>query len=256
MSESKQTTQAESQLTSSLADGVLELRFNRPEKKNAITKPMYGALLENMRRAADEEDIRVVLFRGTDDCFCAGNDISDLAAGFADASDASGEFMKLLMNPTKPLVAAVSGPAIGIGATLLMHCDLIYADDSAVFRTPFTHLGVCPEAGSSYTMPARLGYRKAAEMLLLSKKVDAAEALAMGLLNAVLPHEELYAHARAVALKLAALPSASVQLTKRLMRHTHGKESLAAFDREIEAFTELLESPAAQAAFAAFMEKK
>lgn len=250
-------SESEPRLLVSLEDGVLELRFNRPQKKNAVDKAMYAALLENLRRADDEDDIHAVLFRGSDDCFCAGNDIADLAAGFGDGDkeNASGDFMKTLMRIDRPLIAAVSGPAIGIGATMLMHCDFVYADDSAVIRTPFTQLGVCPEAGSSYTMPARLGYRKAAEMLLLGDSMDADAALQAGLLNAVLPNKDLHSRARATALKLAALPAASVRLSKRLMRHIHAEQSLAAFEREIQAFVELLESPQAQAAFAAFMDK-
>lgn len=234
---------------------VMEIRFHRPEKKNSVTQAMYKALHQGLEDAAGDEAVRSVVIRGSDDCFCAGNDIADLAAAAGAGQDASaaGDFMEKLAAFPKPLLAAVSGPAIGIGTTLLLQCDLVYADSSAYFLTPFTTLGVCPEAGASFSLAACVGPRKAAEMLLLGERLDADQALQAGLINAVFPQQSLYEQTAQAAGRLSALSPASVQLSKRLMRHDFAKSSQNAFAREIEGFAELLSSEEAQQAFAAFL---
>ena len=239
-----------------VADAVMTVQFNRPEKKNAITQPMYRALFEALDGADKDDGVHVVLLRGTEGCFSAGNDINDLATGMRVTSAPAGNFMNQLMNMQKPLIAAVSGPAIGIGLTMLLQCDLIYADPSARFVTPFTALGVCPEAGASFSLAQRVGYTRAAEMLLLSDPVDADKAAEIGLINAVFPADRLYAEAQTIAKRLAQFSPTSVRLTKSLMHTFESEQSQQAFDREIEGFKTLLESPAAKAAFAAFLDKK
>ncbi len=233
---------------------VMEIRFHRPEKKNSVTGAMYKALHQGLADAAREDAVRAVVIRGSDDCFCAGNDIADLAAaGSGQGASAAGDFMESLATFPKPLLAAVSGPAIGIGATLLPQCDLVYADESAYFVTPFTTLGVCPEAGSSFSLAACIGPRRAAEMLLLGEKLDARQALEAGLINAIFPPRELYRETAETAKRLASLSAVSVRTTKQLMRHEFAGSSQEAFAREIRGFAELLSSEEAQQAFAAFL---
>ena len=234
---------------------VTEIRFNRPEKKNAITGSMYRALHNALQAAGADDKVRAVILRGTDDCFCAGNDIADLAAAIDTQEPAAGEFMQSLAEIDKPLVAAVSGPAIGIGTTLLLHCDFVYADDTAVFRTPFTALGVCPEAGSSFLLVERVGHVRAAEMLLLSEQVDAQRAQEIGLINRMVPTASLYGEAEKTAKQLAEMSAISVRSSKRLMRHHLSGASMEAFNREIQSFSSLLQSEEAQQAFAAFFSK-
>ena len=235
---------------------VTEIRFNRPHKKNALTSPMYQGLQRALEAAAADDAVRAVLVRGTDDCFCAGNDIAELAAA-ADVQDPSaGGFMRTIAEFDKPLVAAVSGPAIGIGTTLLLHCDFVYADDTAIFITPFTTLGVCPEAGASFLLAERIGPVRAAEMLLLGVRVDAAQAQEINLINRVVPAASLYEEAQKTAQQLAAMSPIAVQASKRLMRHRSSSESMQAFDREIKEFASLLSSEEAQQTFAAFLSNK
>ena len=243
-------------ILTSVAAGVLTIQFNRPEKKNAVSPAMYASLYEALQRTESDKSIRAILIRGDHGCFCAGNDIADLAGGMQVTSKAAGNFMHQLMVCELPVVAAVSGPAIGIGMTLLLQCDLIYADQSAFFTAPFTRLGVCPEAGSSFSLAQRVGYAKAAEMLLLSKRVAADEALAMGLINDIVPAAKLYEHSFEVARQLAGFSPVSVQTTKSLLHHFESDQSRLAFDREIEGFRVLLESPEAKAAFEMFLASK
>lgn len=236
-------------------DNVLEVRFNRPEKKNAITPEMYQRLDVLLLDASKDSSIHVIYLRGSEGCFSAGNDVADLARGMRTSAGGAGNFMSTVIAMDKPIVAAVSGAAIGIGATMLFHCDLIYADESALLVTPFTRLGVCPEAGASYALPARIGAVRAADMLLRNTPVNAQEALHMGLINAVLPKKTLYDEAKKIAVELAGLPAQSVQYTKKLMRREYASKSQDAFEAEMEGFKDLLESPDAKKAFAAFLNK-
>lgn len=246
----------QSHILSRRDDGVLEIRFNRLEKKNAITPAMYQELNVLLDEASAEHDIKAVYLRGDQGCFSAGNDVADLARGMQTSSRGAGNFMSKMIAMNKPLVAAVSGPAIGIGATMLLHCDLIYADDSAVLVTPFTRLGVCPEAGASFALPSRIGPVRAAHMLLRNAPVSAREALSMGLINEIFPQDELYSKTEEIAKELAALPAASIQATKKLMRGEYAERSQLTFDAEVEEFKHLLESPDAKKAFADFLSKK
>ena len=246
---------SESHILEQQYDGVLEITFNRPEKKNSITAPMYQRLYTLLAMADDEKAIKAVYIRGHEGCFCAGNDIADLAKGMQASSQGVGNFMHKIIHMNKPIIAGVSGVAIGIGATLLFHCDLVYADDSAIFSTPFTKLGVCPEAGSSYAIPARIGTVHANDMLLRSSSFSAQQALQMGMINTLFAKKDLHEEVKKIAIEIATLPSASVQFTKKLIRREYAEKSQQAFDAEVKGFQELLESPDAQAAFARFLGK-
>ncbi len=238
------------------ADGVLELRFNRPEKKNAITGAMYGTLTAALQDAAVRSAVRAVLIAGEGDIFTAGNDIKDFLAmsgGLAGAPPA--QFIRAIATFGKPLVAAVHGPAIGIGTTLLLHCDLVYASPEATLSVPFVDLGLVPEAGSSMLLPARVGFARAAALLLLGEPMDAEAARTAGLVNAVVPAEALHAHARAKAQKLAAKPPAALAATRALMRGEPGA-LLAQMDLESAAFSRALQGAEAREAFTAFLERR
>ena len=237
------------------AGGVLELRFNRPDKKNAILGAMYDTLTAALLDAAARPAVRAALIGAEGDAFTAGNDIRDFLAmqgGLGDAPPA--RFIRAIATFAKPLVAAVQGPAVGVGTTLLLHCDLVYASPAATFSAPFVDLGLVPEAGSSLLLPARMGYARAAALLLLGEAMDATAALSAGLLTGIVPAEELQDHARAKARKLAAKPAAALAASRALMRGDPA--ALHARMREEEAaFTRALASPEARAAFAAFLNR-
>jgi enoyl-CoA hydratase/carnithine racemase len=236
------------------SDGVLEIRFNRPEKKNALTRDMYETVSAAFERADAEPAIRVVLLTGTGDTFTSGNDVKDFQAANSRPRGGS-RFLPALSSLQKPLIAAVNGAAIGVGTTMLLHCDLIVAARSARFVMPFTSLGLVPEAASSLLVPRLLGHQRASVMLLLGEPLDAATACEWGLVNRVVDDAALMDTAREMAQRLAALPPQAVRLTKRLIRH--GTSDVAErIQEEIALFTERLASPEAQEAFAAFMQKR
>lgn len=241
------------------AGDVLLLRLDRPDKKNALTGAMYDALTEAFR-AADKPDsgIGAIVLAGAPGMFTAGNDIADFAAvaGAERALDErpSGRFIRTLARLQTPLVAAVDGPAVGIGTTLILHCDLVYAAPTARFRMPFVDLGLVPEAGSSYLLPRRIGHVRAAELLMLGEGFDGAEAHRLGLVNAVVAADDLVAHALAQAGRLAAKPRAALAATRRLLRGERDDLEAAMTD-EIEAFSAALRTPEARAAFARFLDK-
>ena len=238
-------------------DGVCRIQFNRVAKKNAITAAMYAALAEAIVAAEADPAVRAVLIAGHPDIYTAGNDLEDFLK-----NPPSGEsspvfrFLSAISTAGKPVVAAVSGAAIGIGTTLLLHCDLIYAAEDARFQLPFAQLGLVPEAASSLLLPALAGYPRAAEKLLLGEPFGATEALAMGLVTAVLPRDELMDHVERQLKKLVALPPGAVRATKRLMK-SHGAAAVAAHMREEAAeFIARLATPAAREAFTAFFERR
>ena len=234
--------------------GVLEIRFNRPEKKNALTRDMYEAVSDAFERADAEPAIRVVLLTGTGDTFTSGNDVKDFQ-GANNVPRGASRFLPAISSLQKPLIAAVNGAAIGVGTTMLLHCDMIVAARSARFVMPFTSLGLVPEAASSLLLPRLLGHQRASAMLLLGEPLDAATAVEWGLVNRVVDDAALMDTAREMARRLAALPPQAVRLTKRLIKH--GVPDVAGrMQEEIGLFSERLASPEAQEAFAAFMEKR
>jgi enoyl-CoA hydratase/carnithine racemase len=231
----------------------------RPEKKNALTSAMYQRLIDAFHEASREQNVGAILLTGSPGVFTAGNDIGDflaaaLAASAANAESAGARFIRSLAKFDKPLVAAIEGPAVGIGTTLCFHCDLVYAAPSARFSMPFVNLGIVPEAGSSLLAPQRFGMAKAAEYLLLAEPFDAETARDLGLVNAIVEPAALYAHALAKAQALAAKPREAMLATRRLLRGDP-TALLARMDEELRVFHERLRSPEAREAFLAFMQK-
>lgn len=236
---------------------VATLAFNRPQKKNAITAAMYQSAADALKEAGANDAVRVIVMTGDGGCFTAGNDLEDFLQNPPQGDDSSvTQFMNTLQSMTKPVVAAVPGLAIGIGTTLLMHCDLVYAANTAKFAMPFSQLGLCPEFASSVLLPRIAGYQRAAEKLLFGEPFDAVEAEKMGLVNRVLPAEELMPFVQMQASKLAALPSESLRITKRLMQADLQGGIAGAMQSEMQYFTQLLQGPDAKEAFTAFLEKR
>ena len=235
--------------------GVVTLLMNRPDKKNALTDAMYGAMAEAMESAQEDAAVRVVVIRGAGDLFCAGNDIGDFLKSSGNVGDANVfRFIRLLGTFTKPLVAGVQGHAVGIGTTMLLHCDYVVLAEDAKLSTPFTGLGLVPEAASSLLLPSAIGHQRAFAMLAMGERMGASEALAIG------AGEYRRAQCRSgsqrgqAAARIAALPPGAVQASKALMR----EPGLVAekMEAEIEIFAQRLQSEEAREAFTAFMEKR
>ena len=235
--------------------GVLTLVMNRPDKKNALTDAMYGALADALKAAQDDAAVRAVAIRGAGDLFCAGNDIGDFLRASGDIGEANVfRFIRLLGTFSKPLLAGVQGRAVGIGTTMLLHCDYVVLAEDALLTTPFAALGLAPEAASSSLLPAAIGHQRAFAMLAMGEALGAEEALAAGLANEVVPGDTLEAALGKAAARIAMLPPGAVQATKALMRDT---DAIAAtMEAEIEVFARRLQSAEAREAFTAFMEKR
>ena len=237
--------------------GVMTITFNRLDKKNSITSSMYAAMADAVAQAGADPSVRVVVFQGHESIFSAGNDIGD----FLNQPPTTQEspvfrFLRGIATFEKPLLAAVAGPAVGIGTTLLFHCDLVYAGDNAAFSMPFVNLGLCPEAASSLLAPRMFGYHRAAEALLMGEPFFAEAAQEVGLVNRVVPPTEVNGYAQAQARKLAAKPLTSLIATKRLMKGGDQQAVLKKMDEEGQDFGRMLREPAAKEAFGAFMEKR
>ena len=244
-------------ILTSKENGILTITFNRPDKKNAITAAMYQTMADALKDAENNVEVRAILITGKPEIFTAGNDLDDFLQNPPQSTKSPVyQFIQNLSHANKPVVAAVSGSAVGIGTTLLLHCDFVYAADNARFSMPFAKLGLCPECASSILLPQIAGYQRAAEKLLLGEAFSAQEACAMGFVNKVLPPAEVLAYAQAQAAKLVALPASSLWATKRLMK---GKQ-IAAIDAKIKEesvlFGEMLVSKEAKEAFNAFFEKR
>ena len=235
---------------------VLEIVFNRPEKKNALTRAMYAGVVEAFHRADEDSSIRAVILSGAGDTFTSGNDIKDFQVRAESNNEpAASPFLTALSSLTKPLVGAVNGAAIGVGTTMLAHADIVVAATSARFMMPFTALGLVPEAASSLLFPRLVGHQRASALLLLGEAIDAVTALDWGFVNKVVNDDDLMTTARGIAARLAALPPASIRLTKNLIKN--GKTDVAArIDEELVLFRERLQSPEAAEAFQAFVEKR
>jgi enoyl-CoA hydratase/carnithine racemase len=237
--------------------GVLSLTMARPDKKNALTNVMYGALADAIEDAETNSTVRVVLIRGEGDMFTSGNDVGEFAAIAAGGSRGErhvSRFLQALARSSRPLVAAVQGRAVGVGTTMLLHCDLVVLADNALLSTPFVSLALVPEAASSLLMPLRIGYARAFEMFALGEPVDANSAFAWGLANRVVPLEKLDAEARALASRLARQPAGAVSAAKRLMRNP--ETLMAQIRAESDRFAERLQTAEAREAFAAFAERR
>ncbi|KEF32927.1 Enoyl-CoA hydratase [Marinobacter nitratireducens] len=239
-------------------DHILTARIERPERKNALTHDMYTALGDALERALNEPAIRCVLFTGSSECFTAGNDLGDFAKGLPGAFEETpvGRFLLLLATATKPVVAAVNGPAVGIGTTMLLHCDMVFAGDNARFQMPFANLGLCPEGGSSLLLPSWLGRVRAAELLMLGKAFSAEDAYRLGLINRICDASETEQQANEACRQLAAQPPAATRATKALLNRPNTETLQATMLAEGALFAERLKSPEAAEAFQAFMAKR
>lgn len=251
------TTDQDSYILQSRRDGVLTLQIRRPEKKNALTRSMYRALAEGLRAADADDNVRVVLIRGEEDCFTSGNDVNDFVTTTdADEERPSVQFMNAISGARKPVIAAVGGLAIGIGTTMLFHCDLVYAGESAFLQLPFTRLGLCPEAGSSFLLPLIAGHQRASELLLLGERFSAQKARELGIVNEVLPDAGYLEHAMDRALELAALPGDAVQTSKALIRASQQPALSRVIDTELAEFSRLLQTDDAQAIMQSFLNRR
>ena len=237
--------------------GVTTITLNRVDKKDSLTRAMYATLADTFEAAAQGTEVRVVVLQGDLAIFSAGNDIGDFLQQPPSTQDSPVfRFLRAIATFPKPVVAAVCGPAVGIGTTMLFHCDLVYAGDNAAFSMPFVNLGLCPEAASSLLVPQMLGYHRAAEALLLGEPFMAEAALEVGLVNRVVPPTECNAMAQAQAKKLAAKPLTALIETKRLLKKGQTAPVLERMAEEGESFGRMLREPAAREAFTAFMAKR
>ena len=246
-----------SAIQTDMSQGILTITFSRLDKKNSITRDMYAALADALVRGESDTNCRAVVFQGHETIFSAGNDIADfLNLPPSDQDAPVFRFLRGIATFTKPIVASVCGPAVGIGTTMLLHCDLVVAGDNAAFSMPFVNLGLCPEAASSLLVPQMMGYHRAAEALLLGEPFYAEAALEVGLVNRIVPPTEANATAQRMALKLAAKPLSALVETKRLMK---GGQQAAVQSRMMEeavSFGRMLKEPAAREAFGAFLDKR
>ena len=246
-----------SEIITERSGSILRVQLNRPAKKNAMTLNMYVTLAELFNDAANDDHIRVVLWHGAGDSFCAGNDVEDFLKNPPGPGESPQALLEnALINFDKPLIAAVHGAAIGGGTTMLMHCDFVYAGESAKFQMPFINLGLVPEFGSTFSVPARIGYIHAAELILLGLPFDAKRAAELGFVTRVVPDEKLLATATETAQKLTEKPAGALQACKILMKRFSREYIEQAMKVENEEFASRLHSADAREAFTAFLEKR
>lgn len=237
------------------ADGVLTLLMNRPDKKNALTNDMYGVLADEIGGAQADPAVRVIVIRGEGDMFTAGNDMADFASAKPDDGPRNvGRFIRAIAENDKPLIAAVQGRAVGVGTTMLLHCDHVILAEDAKLTTPFVSLGLVPEAASSLLLPARIGHLRAFGMLALGEAVEARDAVALGLANVVVPAGDLIGAIETAAAHIAAQPLGAIRATKRLMRDA--TTITGHMDVEGKEFLQRLQSPEAKEAFTAFVQRR
>lgn len=239
-----------------IQDRILIIRMQRPEKKNALTMGMYVGMNQALQQADADASVRVILITGTQDCFTAGNDLVDFANARPGETSPAILYLQTLAAAKKPVIAAVSGFAVGIGTTMLLHCDLVYADSTARFQLPFVNLGLCPEAGSSAILPALVGQRRAAELLYLGEPFNAEKARALGIVNEVITENPVLDAALAKARQLAEKPPSALRTTKMLLKHATASPITDAMARETQQFAALLQGPEAKEAMGAFLERR
>jgi enoyl-CoA hydratase/carnithine racemase len=238
-----------------LSDGVLTISLNRPEKQNALTQEMYFAMVDSLKTADSDDSVKVVVLTGVGPHFTAGNDIGDFLAADAPIEEVGAVvFLRTLSEFTKPVIAKVRGNAVGIGTTCLLHCDLVYCDETATFAMPFTQLGLCPEAGASLLLPRLMGHHKASELLLTGKRFGAHEADDFNMLNGIIAVDELDDTVTKIAATIARLPEQSVRLTKALLK-TDEEAVSDRMGREFKQFETQLHSDTARAIFQQFLNK-
>ena len=245
------------QIQTSMKEGVLQIRISRPDKKNALTSAMYAAIAQALAEADENPAVRVVTLTGSGDSFTSGNDLADFLARDASSRDQRPveTFLTTIATTKKPLIAGVNGMAIGVGVTMLLHCDVVYAVETATFQLPFTNLGVVPEAGSSQLLPQMVGYHRAAELMLFGERIDARRALEIGLINGTCTAAELPALLQSRAALIAAKPASSVLATKALLRRAP-ESTLMRMSVENAEFARLLQTPEARAIMQAFLDRR
>ena len=245
------------EIITELCGRMLRVELNRPAKKNAMTSSMYATLADVFDEAATDGRIRVVLWHGAGDSFCAGNDVEDFLKNPPGPGDSpQARLMKALVDFDKPLIAAVRGAAIGGGTTMLTHCDFVYASESAKFQMPFINLAVVPEFGSSFSVPARMGHIRAAELILLGLQFDAKRAAELGFVTQVVSDQDLLRTATETARKLATKPAGALRASKRLIKQSFREQTKAAIKAENEEFSVQVRSDDAREALTAFLEKR
>lgn len=238
------------------ADGILTITFNRPDKKNALTSAMYAMLADALDAAETDNAVRVILFTGNGGAFTAGNDLQDFLNNPPEGENTPVfRFLRAISMASKPMIAAVSGVAVGVGTTMLLHCDLAYAAENARLSLPFVNLALVPEAASSLLLPRMVGHHRAAELFLLGEPFTAATAKDYGIVNAVFPEDRLLDEAMTVARKIAAKPPTAVKLTKQLLRQSKG-DVAGQMAAEGAHFRAQLKSAEAREAMTAFFEKR
>lgn len=239
--------------------GIMHIQLNRPERKNALSLAMYQKLGDSIRTGGESAEVRAILISGAEGSFTSGNDLGDFAKhkGSLDPKDnPTTKFMQALLHCDKPVVAAVQGPAVGIGTTMLLHCDLVYADDGAYFQLPFAKLGLCPEFASSLILPRLVGHQRAAELLYFSETFSAETARELGIVNQVFKNEELLPAVMERCHKLGKQPASALCVTKQLLKQDIRQQAQAVMEREQEQFSRGLQSPEFGEAIAAFAEKR
>jgi len=245
------------EIISGIENGILTISFNRLDRKNSITSAMYTALADAFESGDADGAVRVAVLQGHETIFTAGNDLADFAKGAPMEPNAPVfRFLHAISQFRKPLLAAVCGPAVGVGTTMLFHCDVVYAADNAALSMPFVNLGLCTEAAASLLAPQMFGYHRAAEALLFGEPLTAQTAMELGLVNKIVPASEANAFVQAQARKLAAKPLSSLLEIKRLMKKRQQPEVLQQMAEESASFRRMLVEPAAKEAFAAFLEKR
>jgi enoyl-CoA hydratase/carnithine racemase len=246
-----------SEILTERSGSILRVTVNRPAKKNAMTSAMYNALADILNEAATDDDIRVVVWDAAGDSFSAGNDVEDFLKNPPGPGESpQARLGSALLNFDKPVIAAVKGAAVGGGTTLLTHCDFVYAGESAKFQLPFVNLGLVPEFGSSWSLPARSGYIRAAELFMLGEPFNAELAAEIGLVTRVVPDEKLLATATETAEKLAAKPIGALRASKKLLKRSSREQIEQAIKAEVEEFASRVRSAEVKEVFTAFLEKR
>ncbi len=246
-----------SEILTERSGSILRVTLNRPAKKNAMTSAMYNALADILNEAAKDDRIRVVIWDSAGDSFSAGNDVEDFLKNPPGPGESpQARLGNALLNIDKPVIAAVKGAAVGGGTTLLTHCDFVYAGESTKFRMPFVNLGLVPEFGSSFSIPARIGHLRAAELILLGLPFDARRAAELGLVTRVVPDSELLATATETAEKLAAKPIGALRAGKKLLKRSSREQIEQAIKAEVEEFAARVRSAEVKEVLTAFIEKR
>lgn len=245
------------EITLSQDGAVLSIGMNRPDRKNALTAAMYQGLADALRAAEAESGVRAVVIHGVQGTFTAGNDLQDFLTNPPRGTSAPVfQFLGALVTAQKPLIAAVEGPAVGVGTTMLLHCDFVYAAENARFALPFVNLGICPEAASSFLLPLVAGYQRAAKLLMLGEPFSAHDAYDAGIVTEIVTSGTAATMAMATARKLADRPASAIRTTKRLLKKQYQAQINAALLEEADLFGKMLAEPAAREAMSAFLEKR